>query len=161
MNEIEEYRPLFDNIIIRHNNGVSYNQKSFTQVVVTEEELEIDNYLVKNMIINNNVVRENYDITIIDDNHIKLYRKLMKFRKPVQNLIKRAEQIEYQTKINKWEAKVCECIVDGEKTIYDDNITIKSLNEKKYAEERFLDVKIKIKIIDEGYKFIFHTNIKD
>ncbi len=161
MNEIEEYRPLFDNIIIRHNNGVTYNQKSLTQVIVTEEELEIDNYLVKNMIINNNIVKENYDIIIIDDNHIKLYRKLMRFRKPVQNLIKRAEQLQYQTNIDRWEGEVCECIVDGEKTIYNDNITIKSLNGLRYAEEKFLNVKIKIKIIDEGYKFIFHTNVKD
>lgn len=160
MEEMKEYRPLFDNIVIR-NNSVSYDQKSYTQVVVREEELEIDNYLIKNMIINNNIVKENYDIVIIDNNHIKLYRKLMRLRNPVQNFIKQAKLRGYDIDIDEWQLKVCECIVTGEKTVHNDRVTIKYLNRMKKYDEKILNNKIEIKIIDGGYKFIFETNIKD
>lgn len=160
MNEVER-RPIFDNTIIRLLYPVSYQSKSRTKVIVTEETLEIDNYLVTNIITNNHIIKENYDIIVIDNNHIKLYRKIMKIRNPVQNLIKNAKSMGYDTNINDWEVKICECIVSGEKTIYNDRVTIKYLNRMKEYEEKILNVEIEIKIIDKGYKFVFKTNVKD
>lgn len=159
---MEEYRaPWLEEGIITHSNGMAVTQISRISCVIRETEFKVSNPYIRNIILQNNIIQDNYDVVCIDDDHIKIYRKLMKYRKPVTNFLIKAKKLGYQTCIDEWQLKTCECMIKGFKSFNTTSATIGQINRAQEFSNEFLDTKIKVEIFKGGFTLSFNKIITD
>jgi hypothetical protein len=129
--------------------------------IVLDEEIKTDNFYIKHLIMNNVIVNANYSIKENDDGNLELYLKAMRFRPKCKEFVKKVENKNYITHIGEDEYLTTRCLVNGIKIIDDNEVSIKFVQTLKKKEEKELGIKIDIKILNDGFAFIFKKNINE
>ena len=147
---------IFENEVIEVSR-VQYNQITPKKSVMLDGKVKVTNPYVQSLIINSNLITDNFKIISVTNNEIHLSRWIMSFRKEAKQFLSKARDYNPTLMLN----RTCECTYEGSKAFNYDDISIKALWKLKELEEKELDANINIEIFDGGFNFHIVKRIKE
>lgn len=130
------------------------------QHIVINQDIWTDNPYIKNLLMQNTLINQNYHIKI-SDNTIKMNLKRILERPITKDFAQKAEKLGYYIYCNKSEYSLESCVIKGRKVVKENKISIKLLNHIKELEQKKLDTDISVEINKNGYIFMFSKKISD
>lgn len=131
-----------------------------TNFTVLDTTIQTTNPYIRNMIIQNHIINDNYHLTIKDDNIILNIKRILE-RPVATSFAKKAKDMGYHIFSNKAEYSTERCVINGRKVVKENKISIKLLNHLKELDEEKLNTNINVEINKDGYIFIFEHVILD